>query len=64
MKLGHRYPYLCLIPPPLSTPQDEPDSEMTPVRSWSLLQPLSGTCLYVRTLSSGALLSVNLDYLY
>jgi protein OS-9 len=50
MKIGPRDTYLCLIPPPLEsrpTP-DDAQSETTPVHSWSLLQPLSGTCLYVR----------------
>ena len=51
MKIGPLYSYLCLIPQPHShppPPEDDPDTEVTPVRSWSLLQPLSGTCLYVR----------------
>jgi hypothetical protein len=53
MKIGPSDSYLCLIPNStassmLSPPEeDRPDSEMTPARSWSLLQPLSGTCLYV-----------------
>jgi hypothetical protein len=53
MKIGPRYSYLCLIPQPPTNPpppDDEPDTQLTPVRSWSLLQPLSGTCLYVRSL--------------
>ncbi|KAI0780806.1 glucosidase II beta subunit-like protein-domain-containing protein [Trametes elegans] len=51
MKLGPKASYLCLIPP---TPQDPPPVEdtpsdvTTPVHSWSLLQPLSGKCLYHR----------------
>ncbi|TBU35853.1 glucosidase II beta subunit-like protein-domain-containing protein [Dichomitus squalens] len=51
MKLSPKSDFLCLIPPP---PQEnpvveEPASEVaTPVHSWSLLQPLSGTCLYHR----------------
>lgn len=52
MKMGPRDSYLCLIPKPLdlSPPQsdDDPDEEIAPARSWSLLQPLAGTCLYVR----------------
>ncbi|KAJ7685098.1 hypothetical protein DFH06DRAFT_1157432 [Mycena polygramma] len=42
--------YLCLIPKPLEppAPEDDPDDEPTPAHSWSLLQPLSGTCLYHR----------------
>lgn len=51
MKLGPRASYLCLTPPP---PQDSPNlaaeesTDVTPVHTWSLLQPLAGTCLYVR----------------
>lgn len=51
MKMGPRDSYLCLVPKALdlSPPSDdEGDEEITPARSWSLLQPLSGTCLYVR----------------
>lgn len=45
--------YLCLIPKPPDTVHSSSedlvsDSEITPSRSWSLLQPLSGTCLYHR----------------
>ncbi|KAF8654186.1 hypothetical protein AX16_003715 [Volvariella volvacea WC 439] len=51
MKMGPDDTYLCLIPksldPPQMPPEDE-DSELTPTRSWALLQPLSGTCLYHR----------------
>ncbi|KAM6500600.1 hypothetical protein JOM56_003614 [Amanita muscaria] len=52
MKMGPRNSYICLIPEPpdispSSTP-DESDSEVSPARSWSLLQPLTGTCLYHR----------------
>ena len=50
MKLGPKSEYLCLIPrPPQESPVvEEPATEVaTPVHSWSLLQPLSGTCLYV-----------------
>ncbi|KAJ7109287.1 hypothetical protein C8R44DRAFT_802106 [Mycena epipterygia] len=42
--------YLCLIPaaldPPL--PEEDPDDDPTPAHSWSLLLPLTGTCLYHR----------------
>jgi hypothetical protein len=51
MKIGPSDSYLCLIPNSTTIPsrseEDTPDSEMTPARSWSLLQPLAGTCLYV-----------------
>ncbi|EMD38417.1 hypothetical protein CERSUDRAFT_93950 [Gelatoporia subvermispora B] len=49
MKLGPGLSYLCLIPPPpedTPLPADEPEIDITPVHSWSLLQPLAGTCLY------------------
>lgn len=55
MKMGPKMSYLCLIPPPLqhaSGPPSEEElraqAEVTPVYSWSLLQPLSNSCLYVR----------------
>ncbi|KIK59777.1 hypothetical protein GYMLUDRAFT_44231 [Collybiopsis luxurians FD-317 M1] len=52
MKMGPRDSYLCLIPKPLDLsppPSDaDPDEDFAPARSWSLLQPLSGTCLYHR----------------
>jgi hypothetical protein len=51
MKMGPANSYLCLIPisvPNTPAPPDEDEAdEPTPSRSWSLLQPLSGTCLYV-----------------
>lgn len=50
MKLGPKSSYLCLIPPPpRETPlvEEAPTEVATPVHSWALLQPLSGTCLYV-----------------
>ncbi|PPQ70956.1 hypothetical protein CVT24_009956 [Panaeolus cyanescens] len=52
MKMGPRDSYICLIPKPpehVPAPQEEDsNADMTPARSWSLLQPLSGTCLYHR----------------
>jgi len=52
MKIGPQNSYLCLIPRALDaappTPEDDLETDTTPVRSWSLLQPLSGTCLYHR----------------
>ncbi|KAI0797888.1 hypothetical protein C8Q75DRAFT_739995 [Abortiporus biennis] len=51
MKLGPKASYLCLIPPPPDVPvtsNDEPSTDVTPVHTWSLLQPLAGTCLYHR----------------
>ncbi|KAI0807458.1 hypothetical protein C8Q74DRAFT_63887 [Fomes fomentarius] len=51
MKLGPKSSYLCLIPPPpKETPpvEEAPTEVATPVHSWALLQPLSGTCLYHR----------------
>ena len=52
MRMGPKDLYLCLIPKPLDhTPsvaqEDLPELETTPSRSWSLLESLSGTCLYV-----------------
>ncbi|TFK76535.1 hypothetical protein BDN72DRAFT_954258 [Pluteus cervinus] len=52
MKLGPNDSFLCLIPKPLDIPHlpldEEPEAEITPARSWSLLQPLTGSCLYHR----------------
>lgn len=54
MKMGPRDSYLCFIPKPLDLPppppEEEVDDNVTPAHSWSLLQPLSGTCLYHRQL--------------
>jgi len=49
MRLGPSKSYLCLIPPApsLPPPAEESQAPITPSHSWSLLQPLSGTCLYV-----------------
>ncbi|KAG8707247.1 Protein OS-9 [Ceratobasidium sp. 394] len=49
MRLGPGKEYLCLIPPPdagSAPPEDPPPSH--PSKTWSLLQPLSGKCLYHR----------------
>ncbi|KAJ3561902.1 hypothetical protein NP233_g9911 [Leucocoprinus birnbaumii] len=51
LKLGPRDSYVCLIPQPLpSSPplEEQPDAEPTPAKSWDLLEPLSGSCLYFR----------------
>ncbi|KAF7304786.1 PRKCSH domain-containing protein [Mycena kentingensis (nom. inval.)] len=47
LKMG-RDEYICLIPKPLDTPEpeEEPEEDVTPAHSWSLLNPL--TCLYHR----------------
>ncbi|EIN07463.1 hypothetical protein PUNSTDRAFT_136143 [Punctularia strigosozonata HHB-11173 SS5] len=49
MRLGPKNRFLCLVPPPLEPPPQEQEEELrevTPAHSWSLLQPLTGTCLY------------------
>ncbi|KAI0375020.1 hypothetical protein BV20DRAFT_961268 [Pilatotrama ljubarskyi] len=51
MKFGPKSSYVCLIPPPPREPpavEDTATDVATPVHSWSLLQPLSGKCLYHR----------------
>ncbi|KAA1474921.1 hypothetical protein DENSPDRAFT_841598 [Dentipellis sp. KUC8613] len=49
MKMGPHVTYLCLIPPPaVAAASDDPPPDVTPVYSWSLLQPLAGTCIYHR----------------
>ncbi|KAF9069900.1 hypothetical protein BDP27DRAFT_1221642 [Rhodocollybia butyracea] len=51
MKMGPRDSYLCLVPNPLdlSPPsEDDLNEEITPARSWALLNPLSERCLYHR----------------
>ncbi|KAF8902051.1 hypothetical protein CPB84DRAFT_1776471 [Gymnopilus junonius] len=52
MAMGSRDSYVCLIPKPLDNvpvfQDDDSDADVTPARSWSLLQPLTGTCLYHR----------------
>jgi hypothetical protein len=54
MKMGPRDTYLCFIPAPIKQhppPREETITEVTASHSWSLLQPLDGTCLYVSDLS-------------
>lgn len=52
MKLSENTQYICLIPPPVEEPvrpaDEHKQDESSPAQSWSLLQPLSGSCLYVR----------------
>ncbi|KAI0281457.1 hypothetical protein BGY98DRAFT_913452 [Russula aff. rugulosa BPL654] len=51
MKMGPRDTYLCFIPAPIKQdppPPEETITEVTASHSWSLLQPLDGTCLYHR----------------
>ncbi|KAG8776059.1 Protein OS-9 [Ceratobasidium sp. 428] len=51
MRLGPEKEYLCLIPPPDegSAPVEDPAPPPShPSKTWSLLQPLSGKCLYHR----------------
>lgn len=52
MRMGPRHSYVCLISPPpvdnTSVQTDDAPADVTPVHTWSLLQPLSGTCLFVR----------------
>jgi hypothetical protein len=52
MKLGPKDSYVCLIPKALENipsplAEEQPDAELTPARSWALLEPLTGTCIYV-----------------
>lgn len=49
MRLGPQE-YLCLLLPPPDIPASPDDTLQTaqPTRTWELLQPLEGTCLYVR----------------
>ena len=50
MKMGPHDTYLCFTPPSIKQgppPPEETITEVTASRSWSLLQPLDGTCLYV-----------------
>ncbi|KLO12613.1 hypothetical protein SCHPADRAFT_853699 [Schizopora paradoxa] len=52
MKLSENTQYICLIPPPVEEPvrpaDEHKQDESSPAQSWSLLQPLSGSCLYHR----------------
>lgn len=53
MELGPKDSYVCLIPKALETTpsplaEEQPDAELTPARSWALLEPLTGTCIYHR----------------
>jgi len=52
MKMGSHDSYICLVPGPLDidppTTDDQPTANASPARTWSLLQPLTGTCLYHR----------------
>ncbi|EGN95410.1 hypothetical protein SERLA73DRAFT_186387 [Serpula lacrymans var. lacrymans S7.3] len=51
MKLGPQNSFLCLVPPTRDIPQpasENSDLDATLGQSWSLLQPLSGKCLYHR----------------
>ncbi|KAI3610379.1 misfolded glycoproteins degradation protein [Moniliophthora roreri] len=58
MRMGPRDSYLCYIPAPLDLPppsseeneHTQPD-EVTTAHSWSLLQELSGICLYAGSLT-------------
>jgi hypothetical protein len=54
MKMGPVHSYLCFIPPPseiTTPPPPEEATEVTALHSWSLLQPLAGSCIYVRDTS-------------
>ncbi|KAG9125993.1 Protein OS-9 [Ceratobasidium sp. 392] len=56
MRLGPEKEYLCLIPPPDegSAPYEDPAPPPShPSKTWSLLQPLSGKCLYFREMTHG-----------
>ncbi|KAI0306519.1 hypothetical protein B0F90DRAFT_1690540 [Multifurca ochricompacta] len=51
MKMGPRDTYICFIPPSSKQGSPHPEetiTEVTASRSWLLLQPLDGTCLYHR----------------
>lgn len=54
MKMGPDNEFICLIPPAHNTPiqaQENIDQDAVLRNGWSLLEPLSGKCLYVRYLS-------------
>ncbi|KAG1768357.1 hypothetical protein EDD22DRAFT_872805 [Suillus occidentalis] len=51
MKMGPDNDFICLIPPPQNTPiqpQENIDQDAVLRNGWSLLEPLSGKCLYHR----------------
>ncbi|KAH8117337.1 hypothetical protein DFH11DRAFT_1541625 [Phellopilus nigrolimitatus] len=51
LKMAGKNSYLCMIPPPIEShtkPIEEPQIEGNPAQSWSLLQPLSSSCIYHR----------------
>ncbi|KZV84419.1 hypothetical protein EXIGLDRAFT_727223 [Exidia glandulosa HHB12029] len=50
MRFGSAASYVCLIPPAraLPHPSEELEPAPTPSKTWELLQPLSGKCLYHR----------------
>lgn len=56
--MGPQDSYICLIPKTLgqdhSLKDEDFDGDVTPERSWTLLQPLAGTCLYVCPIQSSA----------
>lgn len=64
MKLGPKDSYVCLIPKALENipsplVEEQPDAELTPARSWALLEPLTGTCIYVSdTCARGGIISI------
>jgi protein OS-9 len=52
--MGPDNEFICLIPPSHNTPiqpQENIDQDAVLRNGWSLLEPLSGKCLYVRYLS-------------
>jgi hypothetical protein len=54
MKMGSDNEFICLIPPASDTPvpaQEDIDHDAILSNGWSLLEPLSGKCLYVRQLA-------------
>ena len=53
MKMGPENHFLCLVPPPRDgAPVSEERDRNEVIRNgWSLLQPLTGKCLYVRSFS-------------
>ena len=67
MKMGPRDTYLCFIPGPIKQeppPPEETITEVTASHSWSLLQPLDGTCLYVCDLSPSSFGYMTADCLH